>query len=336
MINKKNNTTIIAEIGINHNGSLKKAKQLALNAKNIGADIVKFQLYNSELLAIKNLPMAKYQSKNLKKVNSQYEMLKKYEISFKEAQELIDFCFKRKIQITFSCFDENSIKIFKNQYIKYIKIPSGEINNLYLLKKLSSFKKKFILSTGNSTEIEIREAIKTLNHNHSKNITLLHCISDYPSLEEDMNLKTIPYLRKTFNLDIGLSDHSNSIDIPSIAVALGANIIEKHITDNNNQKGPDHKASLNFIHFKQMVKKIRSTEKILGIYKKKISVNELKNKDLVRKFIVAKKPIDKGEKFSNNNITTKRSGKGIPANMYYKTIGLIAKKRFFIDEVITL
>ena len=336
MSNKKHNTIIIAEIGVNHNGSLKKAKQLALKAKNIGADIVKFQLYDTEFLAIKNLPMAKYQIKNFKKSLTQYQMLKKYEISFKEAQELIKFCVKRNIQITFSCFDEISINIFKSKYIKFIKIPSGEINNLYLLKKLSSFKKKFILSTGNSKEIEIKEAIKTLNKNFSKNITLLHCISDYPALEEDMNLKTIPYLRKTYNLDIGLSDHSNSIDIPSIAIALGAKIIEKHITDNNNQKGPDHKASLNFIDFKKMVKKIRSTEKILGIYKKKISVNELKNKDLVRKFIVAKKPINRGEKFSNNNITTKRSGKGIPANMYYKTIGLIAKKRFLIDEVITL
>jgi len=336
MSNKKHNTIIIAEIGVNHNGSLKKAKQLALKAKNIGADIVKFQLYDTEFLAIKNLPMAKYQIKNFKKSLTQYQMLKKYEISFKEAQELIKFCVKRNIQITFSCFDEISINIFKSKYIKFIKIPSGEINNLYLLKKLSSFKKKFILSTGNSKEIEIKEAIKTLNKNFSKNITLLHCISDYPALEEDMNLKTIPYLRKTYNLDIGLSDHSNSIDIPSIAIALGAKIIEKHITDNSNQKGPDHKASLDPVHFKKMIKKIRSTEKILGIYKKKISVNELKNKNLVRKFIVAKEPIDIGEKFSNKNITTKRSGRGIPANMYYKTIGLIAKKKFFINDIITL
>lgn len=336
MNSKKNNTIIIAEIGVNHNGSLKKAKQLALNAKKIGADIVKFQLYDTELLAIQNAPMAEYQFKNLKKVQSQYQMLKKYEISFKEAQELIDFCIKRDIQITFSCFDENSINIFKNKNIKYIKIPSGEINNLFLLKKLSTFKKKFILSTGNSKESEIREAIKILNHNHIKDITLLHCISDYPAKEKDMNLKTISYLRQNFNLDIGLSDHSNSIDIPSIAVALGAKIIEKHITDNNNQKGPDHRASLNLSQFKKMILKIRNTEIILGIHKKKISKNELKNKNLVRKFLVAKKSIDRGEKFSNKNITTKRSGKGIPADMYFKVIGLIAKKRFLIDEIISL
>lgn len=333
---KRNKTIIIAEIGVNHNGDIKKAMSLAVKSKKAGADLVKFQLYNTDLLAVKSLSLANYQSKNLKKKLSQYEMLKIFEISLKEAKYLVNFCKKKKINVLFSCFDEESLKIFNNQFIKYIKIPSGEINNLLLLKKISKFKKKIILSVGNSYEKEVKAAIRLINQNFKKNITILHCVSDYPAKNNDMNLNTIKYLKKKFNCDIGLSDHSTSIEIPSLAVSLGAKIIEKHITDNNYQKGPDHKASLNIQNFKKMVLKIRETEAILGVEKKIISKNELKNKNMVRKFIVAKTFINKGNKFSIHNITTKRSGKGLPADLFFKLIGKKAKKNFKFNECIIL
>ena len=334
---KKNlKTVIIAEIGVNHNGILKNAKSLALKSKKIGADIVKFQLYNTDLLATKKLGLSNYQSKNLNTNISQYKMLKKYEISFKDANELIKFCKKNSIKITFSCFDEKSLEIFNSDYVKYIKIPSGEINNNLLLKKISFFKKKIILSIGNSSENEIKNAIKILNKNFKKEITILHCVSDYPASNTEMNLKTITYLKNKFNYNIGLSDHSSSIEIPSIATALGATMIEKHITENNYQKGPDHKASLDIENFKKMILKIRDTEIILGKEQKIISKGEQKNKNLVRKFVVAKSLINKGDKFSQKNITTKRSGGGIPANLYFTVIGKKAKKKFNYDDKIIL
>ena len=334
-MNKKlNKTLIIAEIGVNHNGSIKRAKSLALKAKNIGADIVKFQLYRTDLLATKNLSLCNYQSKFSKIKSSQYDLLKKYEISFSDALELVNFCKKNFIQICFSCFDETSINIFNENYIKYIKIPSGEINNYILLTKLSKFRKKFILSVGNSNYREINNAINILNNNFKKNIIILHCVSDYPAKESEMNLKTIPFLKKKFKTEIGLSDHSTSIFVPSLAVALGAKVVEKHITDNNNLIGPDHKSSLNIQDFKKMITNLRNTEKILGIEGKIISKSELKNKKLVRRFIVAKNKIKKGEKFSEMNVTTKRTGKGIPANFYFKIIGKRAKKSFMNDELI--
>ena len=204
---------------------------------------------------------------------------------------------KNSIKITFSCFDEKSLEIFNSDYVKHIKIPSGEINNNLLLNKISLFK-KIILSVGNSSENEIKNAIKILNKNFKKEITILHCVSDYPASNTDMNLKTITYLKKKFKYNIGLSDHSTSIEIPSIATALGATMIEKHITENNYQKGPDHKASLDIENFKKMILKIRDTETILGKEQKIISKGELKNKNLVRKFVVAKSSINKGDKFS--------------------------------------
>ena len=333
---KKNKTIIIAEVGVNHNGSLKKAKSLALKANKIGADIVKFQLYDTNLLTTKNTPLAKYQSRHSKSKLTQYNLLKKYEISFSEALNLIDYCKKKSIQICFSCFDEKSINIFKQNYIKYIKVPSGEINNISLLKKISKFKKKIILSVGNSTINEINVAIKYLNHEFEKEIIILHCISDYPAKIKEINLKSISFLQKKFQNDIGLSDHSKSLIIPSLAVTLGAKIIEKHITDNNSLIGPDHKSSLNIKNFKTMVDHIRDTEDALGIENKIISKSELKNKNLVRKHIVAKKNIIKGEIFSEYNLTTKRSKKGIPANKFFQILGKKAKKNFIYDENITL
>lgn len=329
-----NKTFIIAEVGVNHNGDITKAMTLALKAKKIGANLIKFQLYDTDLIASKDSDLCNYQRKNTKEFKTQYELLKKYELSFKDAERLVNFCKKNKIKISFSCFDENSIKIFKNSYIEYIKIPSGEITNHILLDKISKFNKKIILSTGNASIFEIKSAIQLLNQYSKKNITLLHCVSDYPTKIKDINLKSISYLNKKFNLETGLSDHTTSEIIPSYAVALGASMIEKHITYNVKANGPDHKASLNISSFKRMIGNIRRTEKILGIEDKIISSGERKNKKLVRRYLVAKKEINIGEKFSKYNLTTRRMGKGLEANHYFKINGLKSKYYFKIGDLI--
>ncbi len=327
-------TIIIAEVGVNHNGNINKAMSLALKAKNIGADLVKFQLYDTDLISAKDTELCNYQKKNTKEFKTQYELLKKYELSFKDAERIVKFCKKNKIQISFSCFDENSIKIFKNSYIKYIKIPSGEITNHILLEELSKINKKIILSTGNASIIEIKSAIKILNQYSKKNITLLHCVSDYPTKIKDINLKTISYLNEKFKLKTGLSDHTTSEDIPSYAVALGATMIEKHITNDVKAEGPDHKASLSIPSFKKMIRNIRITEKILGIEDKIHTSGEKKNKRLVRRYLIAKKEINIGDKFSKFNLTTRRTGKGLEANLFFKIIGNKSKYFFKIGDLI--
>ena len=332
--NKLDKTLIIAEVGVNHNGDINKAMSLALKAKNIGANLIKFQLYDTDLIASKDADLCNYQKKNTKEFKSQYELLKKYEISFIDAERIINFCIKNKIEISFSCFDEKSIKIFKNSYIKYIKIPSGEITNHILLEKVSKFNKKIILSTGNASIFEIKSAIQILNKYSKKNITLLHCVSDYPTKIEDINLKTISYLNKKFKLKVGLSDHTTSEDIPSYAVALGATMIEKHITNNVRDNGPDHKASLNIPSFKRMIINIRKTEKILGIEDKILTSGEKKNKKLVRRYLIAKKEINIGDKFSKFNLTTRRTGKGLEANSFFKIIGHRSKYFFKVGDLI--
>lgn len=334
MIKKK--TLIIAEIGVNHNGSIKLAKEMILSATKAGADVVKFQLYKTNELIVKNTSLAKYQKKNTSFI-SQYEMLQKYELKYELAKKLIKFCKEKKIKIAFSVFNESYVKIFKNSNTDFIKIPSGEINNFFLLKEILKLKnKKIIISTGMSTNLEISKTLKFLQKNKTFEISLLHCISSYPTKITDINLKSISLLKEKFKKETGLSDHTISTKIPSYAVIAGASIIEKHFTLDKNMSGPDHKSSLNPKQFKQMVNHIRKAEIIYGYYCKERLQQENENKKFVRKVIVAKKKIKKTDKFTFSNLTAMRANYGISVGSIDIVIGKKSKKVFEAGEIIEI
>lgn len=328
-------TLIIAEAGVNHNGSLSQCYKLIDAAKKAGADIVKFQTFNAETLSTKQSPKAEYQKKFNKK-ETQFEMLKKLELSKKNHFKIKNYCKKKQIEFLSSAFDIEDLIFLKKLRLKRFKVPSGEITNYLYLKKIANYKKEIILSTGMANIKEISTAIKVLQKNglSKDKIKLLHCSSEYPADTSVLNLKAISTLRKKFKLDIGYSDHSMSLISPSIAISLGAKIIEKHITLNNNLKGPDHKSSLNPKDFKKMVENIRQTERSLGSGVKIPTKEEIKNSKIVRKSIVAKKIITKGEKFSLKNLTFKRPGTGISPMMINTLLKKKAKKNYQIDDLI--
>lgn len=326
-------TLIIAEAGVNHNGNLNLAKKIIIEAKKAGADVVKFQVFKADELAAANTPKASYQKKS--KFKNQYEMLKSLEFSEKDFVYISKFCKKKKIRFSASFFNINSLKIINKLNLHFIKIPSGEITNYFLLKRIGSLKKKIILSTGMSNLNEIDEAVRLLINSGTKkkNITLLHCNTEYPSPLKDINLKALNVLKKKFNLTIGYSDHSISLLTPCIAIALGATVIEKHLTLNKRLKGPDHQASLNPSEFKKMVSFIRDSEKILGKEKKIISRSEKKNIPRCRQYLVAKKEIKKNEILSLNNITSKRIGTyGLSPMLIKNLLNKKARKNYFKDE----
>ena len=332
----KNKVIIIAEAGINHNGKLSIAKRLIEEASKSGADYVKFQTYDLEKIIIKNTKATLYQRKNIKKNLSQYDILKKYRLKEEWYKNLISHSKKNKIKLISSPFDIESIKFLKKFKLDYIKVPSGEINNLPYLKVLGKLKKKVILSTGMSDLNEIKDAINILKKEglSKEKLSILHCHSDYPSKPENLNLKSILLLKKKLGLNVGYSDHSLGTEASVIAVAYGAKIIEKHLTLNKNYSGPDHKASIQPKEFKKMVQAIRNTEKMLGSNIKRPTTIELKNRKLVRKSIVAIKNIKKGEKFSLNNISTKRPALG-KSPMYFDIyLKKKAKKNYSKDDFI--
>jgi len=326
-------TLIIAEAGVNHNGSLKRCYQLVDAAKQAGADIVKFQTFEADSLVTKKSPKAAYQKIN-DNSKSQYEMLKKLQLSKENHYKIKDYCKKKKIEFLSSGFDVDDLIFLKKLKIKRFKIPSGEITNYFYLKKIANFKKRTILSTGMSTMKEISKAIEIFKKNGLKKdkISILHCSTEYPAELEKLNLKAIQSMKKKFKLNVGYSDHSSSTLIPSIAVALGASIIEKHITLNNNLPGPDHKSSLNPKDFKAMVSNIRKTEKSFGNGIKKPNINEKKNIKIVRKSIVAKKNIRKGEKLTLFNLSFKRPGTGISPMNFKKILGRKANRNYKKDD----
>ena len=312
-------TIVIAEAGVNHNGSLKIAKKLIDVAAIAEADYVKFQTYDVDSLILKNTRTADYQKKNLRSKISQYKMLKKYQLSEKDQIELKKYAKKKKIKFLSSVFDIKSLNFLKKINLDYVKIPSGEITNYPLLKEISNLKTKIILSTGMATVNEIKAALKVLREKKKK-ITILHCSSDYPVKLENLNLAFIKKL-KLLGYNIGYSDHSKSVLTPSIAVALGCKVIEKHFTLSRKLKGPDHKASLEPNELFDMIKFIRQTELMLGSEKKIITSSEEKTKKLIRKSIVAFTKITKGEKFTIKNLTTKRPGNGISPFLIKKILG---------------
>ena len=331
-----NKTFIVAEAGVNHNGSLKKALKLIDVAKSSGADAIKFQTFKAENLATNCAPKAEYQKYKSLKSENQFEMLKKLE--FTEAMHIACFkrCKKKKIIFISSAFDIESLNYLKKFNLRYFKVPSGEITNIPYLEFLGKLGKKVILSTGMSNIYEIKIALKTLTTKGTKkkNITLMQCTSAYPAPYEEINLNAISTLRNTFKLNIGFSDHSLGIQASIAAVALGANVVEKHLTLSKKLKGPDHRASLDPKEFKFMVEGIRIVEKTLGDKIKKITKTEKKNISIIRKSIVAKKNIKKGERFTKENIIIKRPAGGLPPANWKKVIGRKAMKNFNYDDFI--
>lgn len=328
-------TIIIAEAGINHNGSIKRAFKLIDAAKYSGADIVKFQIAIPEEVMTPNATKANYQKRNYKDKETQLEMVKKLLININYFSKIKNYCIKKKIKFLCSPFDEKSLKELIKLKMDTIKIPSGEITNIPLLEKIGKTNKKIILSTGMSNLKEILFAIKILIKKgiKRKNISVLHCNTAYPSPFEDLNLGSIKILKRKLKLKIGYSDHSVGIEGSIAAVAYGAEIIEKHLTLNNNLKGPDHKSSLNPKDFKNMIKCIRNIEKAKGHLIGKTK-SETQNFRIVRRSIVAIKDIKLGEKFTTNNIGCKRPMLGIPAERWHKVLNKKSKKSYKKNQFI--
>ena len=337
-MNKKNRVLIIAEAGVNHNGSIRKAKKLIDIAENSGADIVKFQTFDPKELVTVNAQKPIYQKKNTSKNQTQYQMLRKLALSQKMHKELFKYARSKKIEFLSTAFDAKSLKMLIKLGIKRIKIPSGEITNLPLLKFIAKQKLPVILSTGMSNIREVKEALKILiKFGKSKSqITVLHCTSDYPAAIGDINLNAMQTLQKSLNLPVGYSDHSLGKDVAIGAVALGAKIIEKHFTISKKLYGPDHKASLEPKELELFVRSVRNIEIALGNGKKIATKNENKNKVYTRRSIVAIKGIQKGELFNYNNIGVKRPGKGISPMNIDKIIGKKSKYNFIADQEIKI
>lgn len=328
-------TLIIAEIGVNHNGSLDTAKKLVNVAKEAGADIVKFQTAKLDSLVSKKACMADYQKQNMGVEKSQKEMLKDLLLSFEDFQRLADYCKEVGIQFLSTPFDIESIH-FLNDLQEIWKIPSGEITNYPYLLEIAKTQKEIILSTGMSTIEEVRQAVEVLSSNGAKSIILLHCTTDYPAPMEDVNLNAMLTLRDVFNLPVGYSDHTRGIEVSIAAVAMGATVIEKHFTLDRNMPGPDHKASLEPEELKMLVSSIRNVEKAKGCFEKKPTDIELKNRSVARKSIVAAKDIKKGEVFLAENLTTKRPGNGISPMLWNQIIGRPATRDFYEDDLIEI
>lgn len=335
-VTEVNRVYIIAEAGVNHNGSIEIAKQLIDAAVQAGVDAVKFQTFKTESLVCKDAKKAEYQTETTDKAESQFEMLKKLELTVDMHKELIEYCKQKNVAFLSTPFDLESIDLLEQLGMEVYKIPSGEITNYPYLRKIGHTGKKVIMSTGMSSIEEVRQAVKVLRENGSKEVVVLHCNTEYPTPMSDVNLKAMLTLKEELGLEVGYSDHTKGIEVPIAATALGATVIEKHFTLDKNMVGPDHKASLEPEELKQMVQAIRNIEKALGDGKKEPSQSEKKNIQVVRKSIVAKCDISAGETFSENNITTKRPGTGINPMNWEKVIGKKAKKNFKVDELIEL
>lgn len=334
MIMKK--VFIIAEAGVNHNGSYELAKKLIDAAVDAEADAVKFQTFISEKCICKNASKAIYQKQTTDTDESQLEMVKKLELSFEEFSDLKRYCDSKNIMFLSTPFDNDSIDFLNSMGMTIFKIPSGEITNYPYLKRIGSLKKKVILSTGMSTLEEIRKAVKVLKDNGTTDISILHCNTEYPTPIEDVNLNAVNTLRKEFKTNVGYSDHTLGIEVPIAAAAIGADIIEKHFTLDKNMQGPDHKASLEPEELKNMIQSIRNIEKAMGNGEKVVSKSEAKNINIARKSIVANCLIKKGEKFTESNLTCKRPGSGISPMKWNEIIGKTAERDFNEDELIEI
>ena len=327
---------IIAEAGVNHNGSIDLAKRLIDVASKSGADAVKFQTFIAENLATKKAKKANYQKNLTSKKESQFKMLKKLELTKNMHVELINYSKSKNIKFLSSPFDHESIDLLNNLGLEIFKIPSGEITNLPYLRHIGKLKKKIILSTGMSNIGEVENALNILINSgtNKNNITVMHANTEYPTPMEDVNLRAMVKIGKKLGVNFGYSDHTLGTEVDVAAVAMGAKCIEKHFTLDSNLKGPDHKASLEPEKLKEMVQAIRNIELALGSEVKKPSKSELPNIKIVRKSIVAKTKIKMGDVLSENNLAVKRPGGGISPMKWDDIIGTRAKKDYNEDEFI--
>lgn len=327
---------IIAEAGVNHNGSLELAKRLVDEAADCGADMIKFQTAKAESLVSRHAAMAEYQVKNTGQEESQLEMLKKLLLSYSDFEELAAYCKKKQLPFLSTPFDLESIAFLETFSMPFWKVPSGEITNYPYLCAIGRTKKPVVLSTGMSTLTEIEEAVCVLKENGTEKITLLHCNTEYPTPLCDVNLRAMKAMEEHFRLPTGYSDHTEGMEIPIAAAALGAVMLEKHFTLDKKMPGPDHKASLEPRELKQMIEAVRRIETALGSSRKEPSPSELKNREIARKSIVAKKAIRRGERFSEENLTTKRPGSGISPMEWRRVLGRESVRDFEEDELIEL
>jgi len=328
-------TLIIAEAGVNHNGDINLAKKLIDIASEAQVDYVKFQTFKAENLVNKLAKKADYQKTNTGNNDSQFEMLKKLELSQADHYVLIEYCKEKNVKFLSTAFDFDSIEFLKNK-LDFYKIPSGEITNLPYLEKVAELNLPIVMSTGMANLEEVKAAFHILNRNGIKkeNITILHCNTEYPTPMEDVNLNAMLTIGKELNVKVGYSDHTLGIEIPIAAVALGATVIEKHFTIDRSMEGPDHKASLEPNELNAMVSSIRNIEKALGNGIKLPSESEKKNISVARKSITAFKNIKKGDVFTVDNLTVKRPGTGISAMKWYDILGTTSLKDYNTDDLI--
>ena len=331
-----NKTFIIAEAGDNHNGDVRLAYELIDKAVEAGADCVKFQTFVTEEIISKQAKMAEYQKKNLGITESQFDMVKRLELSFSDIKKLKMYCEKKGIIFLSTPFDLLSIDFLDSIGQKFWKIPSGEITNLPYLIKIAETQKDIILSTGMANIEEIETAFNILKKHGAGKISILHCTTEYPAPLGEVNLRAINTIAERFCVDVGYSDHTEGILIPIAAVAMGAKIIEKHFTLDRNMVGPDHIASLEPDELKMMIENIRKLEAAMGDGIKRPSYSEQKNIVVARKSIVAKRDIKGGELLNENNLGIKRPGMGISPMKWFDVIGTRAKKDFKEDELIEI
>ena len=331
-----NNVFIIAEAGVNHNGSMELAKKLIDVAVDAGADAVKFQTFKADKLVSKSAQKAAYQKQTTDAEESQYQMIKKLELDETAHRELIAYCKKKQILFLSTPFDHDSIGMLNDFGMPIFKIPSGEITNLPYLRHIGRLGKEVILSTGMADLGEIEDALDVLIQAGvtKESITVLHATTEYPCPIEEVNLRAMHTIQAAFGVKVGYSDHTQGIEVPIAAVAMGACVIEKHFTLDRTMEGPDHKASLEPEELKAMVVGIRKVSQALGDGIKKPSKSEMKNMQVARKSIVASRVIKLGETFSGENITIKRPGNGISPMRWDDTIGKVAQRDYESDDLI--
>lgn len=352
---------IIAEAGVNHNGSLKIALNLVDVAAEAGADAVKFQTFKADRLVSRNAPKAEYQTRTTDATESQFEMIRKLELDEDAHEMLIEHCKKRRVEFLSTPFDVESVDLLTSRFdLSLLKLPSGEITNAPLLLKAAQTGKPVILSTGMSVLGEIEDALGVLAFGYvsgnappslaafrdaycshvgqaalREKVTLLHCTTEYPAPFDDVNLKAMDTLRSAFGLAVGFSDHTPGIAVAIAAAAREAVVIEKHFTLNRNLPGPDHKASLEPAELAQMIRGVRAVERALGTSAKRPAPSEIKNMVVARKSLVAACGVAKGETFRHENLTVKRPGNGVSPMMYWEYLGRKALNIYLEDEVIT-
>lgn len=329
-----NSVFIIAEAGVNHNGDIEIAKRLVDEAALAGADAIKFQTFKAESLVCKDARKADYQMTTTEQSESQFDMLKKLELTSEMHEQLIEYCTQKGIMFLSTPFDIDSIHYLVDCGINILKVPSGEITNYPYLREIGKIGKKVILSSGMSTLEEVQEAVNVLRNHGSGEITVLHCNTEYPTPYKDVNLLAMVTIRNELDVAVGYSDHTQGIEVPIAAAALGASVIEKHFTLDRNMEGPDHRASLEPWELQAMVRAIRNIEQALGDGQKIPSESEIKNIGIARKSVVAQCDIKAGEKFTEVNLTTKRPGTGINPMRWNEMIGKTADKDFKADEMV--